>query len=210
MQGAGLGQVGDPGGRAVGVHVADIGRVQPGILERGGDGDLGAAALGVQAAAGHGVAARAAAQDLAVDLAPRAQGVLALLQDHDPRPLARHPAVATAVERPARLRRLALPPRHVLEQAHPDQAQRVDLRVGAARDHHVGPSPADDPRRLGDGQVGRGVGLGDRVARPLAVDQDRDVAGEHVGQVLQEPDRLDHPDRLAAPDLEVETPCPFR
>ncbi len=30
------------------------------------------------------------------------------------------------------------------------------------------------------------------------------MAGEHVGQVLQEPDRLDHPDRFPAPDLKVE------
>ena len=80
----------------------------------------------------------------------------------------------------------------------------MDLRVGAPGDHHVGPAAGDDPRRLGDRQVRRRVGLGDRVARPLAVDQDRDVAGQHVGQVLQEPDRLDHPDRFAAPDLEVE------
>ena len=101
-------------------------------------------------------------------------------------------------------RRVALPARHVVEQAHPDQAQRMDLGVGPAGDHHVGPAAGDDPRRLGDRQVGRGVGLGDRVARPLAVDQDRDVAGEHVGQILQQPDRLDHPDRFAAPDLVVE------
>ena len=119
----GFRQVGDLGGRAVGVDVADIRRRQAGFLEGGGDGDLGAAAVGIEPAGGHGVAARAAAQDLAVDPGPAVPGVLFFLEDQDARPLAGNPAVATAVERPAGLRRLALPPRHVLEQAHPDHAR---------------------------------------------------------------------------------------
>ena len=81
--------------------------------------------------------------------------------------------------------RVALPPRHVRRAGPCGPGSGGGSWSRRPGDHHVGPAPADDPRRLGDGQVGRCVGLGDRVARPLAVDQDRDVAGEHVGQVLQ-------------------------
>ena len=59
---------------------------------------------GIEPAGGHGVAAGAAAQDLAVDPRAALPGVLAFLEDQDARPFAGHPAVATAVERPAGLR----------------------------------------------------------------------------------------------------------
>src|SRR5205823_4746006 len=104
------------------------------LLERAGDGHLGADAGGVEPAAGHRVAAGAAPEDLAADPRPPRPRVLALLEDQDPRPLRRHPAVATPVEGPARLARLALPLRHRLEQPHPDQAQGMDLGIGPPRD----------------------------------------------------------------------------
>ena len=128
---------------AVGIHVADspMGS-SPASSQGRGDGDLGAAPFGIEAAAGHRVATRAAAEHLAMNHGPALQGVLPLLQDQDPGTLAGHPAVAPPIERPARLARVPLPVRHVVEQGHPDQAQRMDLRVGPAGDHHVGPPRA--------------------------------------------------------------------
>jgi hypothetical protein len=51
-EGAGLGEVRLDRRRAVGVDVADLRRLQAGVAKRRGDGDLGADALGVEAAAG--------------------------------------------------------------------------------------------------------------------------------------------------------------
>ena len=201
----GLGQVGDDRRGAVGVDVADL--VGRRAWRRGGPPGWRSRCRrpsGSSPPTGAGVAARAEAEDLAVDPGPAGQGVLALLEDQDARPLAGDPAVAGDVERPAGPRGLAPPVRHLVEQAHPDQAQRVDLGVGPAGDHHVGPAPGDDPGGLADRHVRGRLGLGDRVARPLAVEQDRDVAGQHVRQVLQEPDRRDLADPLAAVGVVVE------
>ena len=81
-----------------------------------------------------------------MDSSPAPQGVLSLLEDQDARPFARDPAVATAVKGATRLARVALPSRHIVEHRHPQQAQRMDLRVGASGDHHVGTASSDDAR----------------------------------------------------------------
>ena len=94
--------------------------------------------------------------------------------------------------------------RQRLEQALADQAQRVDLALGAADQEEVGRVAAEDAVRLAQGQQAGHVALGDAVVRPLGVVQDRDVAGQHVRQVLEHPQRLDGRQALLAPLLQID------
>ena len=72
----------------------------------------------------------------------------------------------------------------------PHQVGDVDPRAGAADDHHVGQAAADHLGRLGHRQQRRHVALGDRVVRAAGVVADADVAGRHVRQVLEHPQRI--------------------
>src|SRR5208337_2000624 len=138
--------------------------------------------LRIEASTGHRVTTRAGAEQLAMNHGPPPQGMLALFQNQDPGTLPGYRPVAPQVKRPASPRGLSPPVRHDMVQVQTDKAQGMDLRVGPTGDHHVGLAASDDPGGLGDRQVGRGITLGDRVARPLAVHEDRDVAGQHVGK----------------------------
>ena len=139
--------------------------VEPGLLERGRDRDLGAAALRVEPAGRHGVAAGTTAQDLAVDPAPRGSGRAV------PSSRIRMPAPSPGTQ-PSRRRSNGRHAWHgspfqrdmFSSNAIRTTLKRMNLGIGTAGDHHVGPPARDDPRRLGDRQVGRGIGLGDRVA----------------------------------------------
>ena len=135
---------------------------------------------------------------------PAGQRVVAIFEDDNPRSLAGNPAVSTSIERPAGESGIAAPMTHLAQKTHADQAQRVDFRVRAAGNHDVGAVSGDDSRGLAERDVACSLGLGDRVARSLAVVQDRDVAREHVGEIFQEPGRLDFFDPFAAVDGEVE------
>ena len=64
---------------------------------------------------------------------------------------------------------------------------RVQLRLRPAGQAAVGGPALDDPDRLADGEPAARLAAGDRVARPLAVMNDRHMARQHVGQILQQP-----------------------
>ena len=86
----------------------------------------------------------------------------------------------------------------------PHEIGHVDPRAGAADDHHVGLVAANHVGRLGQRQQRRHVALGDRVVRPAGVVADADVAGRHVRQILQHPQRVHLAHRLARPAVDVE------
>ncbi len=147
----------------MGIDVADGGRVQPRVAERGLDGDFRTDPVGIEAAPRCCVAARAEAEDLAVNPCASFESMFTLFENRIP-PLRRGPSRRVGRRTAGRHRWFTLPVRHLLEQAHADQAERMDLRVGSAGDHHVGAASSDDPARLADRQVRGGLGLGDRVA----------------------------------------------
>ena len=80
----------------------------------------------------------------------------------------------------------------------------VQPRAGAADDHEVGLIAANRVGRFRQGQQRRYVPLGDRVVRPAGVVADADVAGRHVGQILQHPQRIHLAHRLPRPAVNVE------
>ena len=86
------------------------------------------------------------------DAAPRRQcqdrgsarfGMGAAFQDESGRALAPHLAVAIGVEGPHGRGRIILPVRNVAHHAMADTVERVQLRTGAAGQHHVGRAAAD-------------------------------------------------------------------
>jgi hypothetical protein len=182
----------------LGVDVVDLLGADAGVGQGGADrpGQARAGAVGVEGGA--------EADHLGVDLRPALLGVFQFFQHQHPAALAEHGTVAAAVERPARLRRLVVAVRQPLEQAHPHQAERVDLALGAADQEEVGLVAAQDAVRLAQGQEAGHVVLGDGVVRPLGVVQDRDVAGEHVRQVLEHPQRWDGRQAELAPLLQID------
>src|SRR5207248_105512 len=98
VQRPGLGQVGHDRRRAMSVDVPDLLRRQSGIAEDSPDSNLRANTLGIQPAPRGGVAARAEAEDLAVDPGPPVQRVFALLEDQDAGAFAGDPTAPLAVE----------------------------------------------------------------------------------------------------------------
>src|SRR5207248_11547530 len=93
----------DVGAGAVGVDVGNVGGVELGVGQGGGHAGDGPAALGVAVGGAEGVASRAVARQLGVDLRPAPPGVLQFLQDHHAGTFAQHEPVAGQVERPRRL-----------------------------------------------------------------------------------------------------------
>ena len=89
-------------------------------------------------------------------------GVFQLFETNTPAAFADDHAVAVAVERPAGLLRRVVALRQRLEQALADQAQRVDLALGAADEEEVGLVAAEDAVRLAQRQQAGDVALGDR------------------------------------------------
>ena len=118
--------------------------------------------------------------------------------------LAEHQTVAVSVERPTRLLRLVIAPRQWLEQALAHHAQRVDFALGAADQEEVGPIAGQDAVGFAQRQQAGHVAFGDGVVGALGVVQDGDVAGKHVGQILEHPQRLDGRNALLAPLFQID------
>ena len=136
--------------------------------------------------------------------APRRRACSRSSTHEDARPFAQHQTVAVAVERPARFRRLVVAVRQMLEKALPDHAQRIEFALGAADQEEVGLIAAEDAIRFAQRQQTGDVAFGDAVVGSAGIVQDRDVAGEHVGQVLEHPQRLNGGQALLAPLFEID------
>jgi hypothetical protein len=77
--------------------------------------------------------------------------------------------------------------------------------AGATGEHHVGPAPRHHARGLGHGQQARHIAEHDRVVRPAGIVGDGDVRRGHVGEMLEQPERMHLlVDRLG-PAREIET-----
>ncbi len=146
----------------------------------------------------------AEADDLAVDPRPAPLRVLERLDNHQPAALGRRRAVAIGREGPAGMRGVVVAAAESPGEALAHQGHGVHLALGPAADAHVRHAAGDRPAGLADGQMAGRLGAGDGVAGPLGVVDDRDVAGEHVGQELQQPQRGEVVHALGAPLADVE------
>ena len=80
----------------------------------------------------------------------------------------------------------------------------MNFRVRPPRVHRIGPAARDHARRLANREIRRGIRFSDGVVWTLAIHERRNVAGEHVREILEEPDRLNRRDPVAAINPEVE------
>ena len=71
------------------------------------------------------------------------------------------------------------------QQVEAGDAERMDHAVRAAGEHHVGVAAADDLDRLADRLAAGGAGRQAVGVRALGVEHGRQVAGRHVGLLLQ-------------------------
>ena len=82
-----------------------------------------------------------------------------------------------------------------MEQAEPHEGHGIDLGFAAADEGHVGVAALDGAGSFSQRQAGGGLPAGNGVGRPLRVVKNRDVAGQHVRQIFEQPERRDvfHP-----------------
>ena len=85
-----------------------------------------------------------------------------------------------------------------------DRLHRQNARAGGAGDHQVGVAALDRAKRFADGQVAGRFAHGERVVRAAEVVVDGDVAGRHVGQILEHPQRGHVAEAFFAPAREFE------
>ena len=119
----------------------------------------------------------------------------ALAEDH---------AVAAPVERPACSFRSVVAVRQRLIETLTHEAERVDLAFSAADEQEVGLISLEDAEGLAHRQKCGDVVFGNAVVGPLGVVQDRHMAGEHVGQVLEHPERRHRRQSLGPPFIQID------
>ena len=153
-----------------------------------------------------GGVARRMPEDLAEDRHPAAPGVFELLEDEHRCPLAQHHPAPVAVEGSAPRRRIVGAEGHLLALQGMDRLHGVDARAGRPGKHHVGGVALDRHRRLPDGDMPTGLAEGQRVARATEIVVDRDVAGGHVGEILEQPERIEQRHAVDRPTIELEGP----
>ena len=173
------------------VHIADVGRLDAGVLQR----HLHRArrALAGRIGLGHvrGVRRDAVADQLGVDARTARPRVLELLQDEHCGRLAHDEPVSLLVEGPRRLLRMVVAAReraHRVEAGDPDLGDR---RLGPAREHHVGAADADLVHRVADRHVRRGARRALAHQRALRPELDRHPAGAHVRDDRRDRERAD-------------------
>ncbi len=168
-------------GRRVRVEVHDLGRLEvrlvQQVLHRRGDAAPGRLGLGDVV----GVRGQPLAQHLAVDPGAARGGVLRGLQDDDAGALTEDEAVPAGVVRTRGLLGLVVALGHRHHVGERGDRQRVDRRLGATGEDHVGTAGADHldgvPDRLGTRRTGGDRGVD---ARP-GVHLDTHVGGRAVG-----------------------------
>ena len=77
---------------------------------------------------------------------------------------------------------------------------------GGTSEHHVGGATLDGDRGLTNGQMAAGFTDGDRITRAAEVVVDGNVAGGHVRQILQQPQRCQLRHTVDSPALEIKLP----
>ncbi len=179
-QGLQLGRVTLRGRRGVRVQVDQLGRVETRVVEqvlyRGRDTAAGRLRLRDVVA----VRGQTLAQHLAVDPGTARGGVLGGLQDDDARALAQYEAVTGLVVRAGGLLGVLVVLGHRHHVGERGDRQRVDRRLGAARDDHVGAAGTDHLDGVADG-LGAGRAGADRsVHARLGVDLQADVGRRAV------------------------------
>jgi hypothetical protein len=153
-------------------------------------------------------------KNFAVNLRRAAFGVRERFEDQDSGAFTEHEA-SSALRSNGRECQVgvALPFREKPEQVGTAKAERVDFRIGTPGNHDIRTTLAGEcgtPHR--SRALPRHRQRRDRVRRALAIGQNRDVAGQHVRKILEQPDRLDLLDAVVTPDpvIELVVACSIR
>ena len=167
---------------AVRVDVADVPGRKPAVLEREPDGARRLAPVGTWRGHVIGVVREAVAHQLGVELRSAGQRPIALLEHEHRGPLAHHEAVACLVERARRVGRIVVARAHGADHAERRVGHGRERRLGAARQHHVGPGLADRMERVADRDRARGAAHGVGRVRAREAELDGDVAARGAGK----------------------------
>src|SRR5271163_2927843 len=166
--------------RAVRVDVADIGRVELGILESGSHHAERAVAVGRGLRDVVRVARHAVANDFGKNIRVALLRVLERFEDQNPRPFANDKSIAPRIERPAGVSGIVIARRerfHSSKSANPHWRNRG---FGAAANHHLGCPALDNFKRIADSMSGSRTCRCCCGVRPLRSVANRDVAGSEI------------------------------
>jgi hypothetical protein len=192
LERAGLGGITKGCRRAVRVDVADALRLDARAADRGAHhhGHADGLRLGLRHVVR--VVRGAVGEHLGVDAgSPRPRG-LEVLEDEDAGALAHHEAGPGGVEGPGRKGRVLLLGDEPAHRAEAGQDQRVDARLGAAREHDVGIAAPDELGRLPDRVRARRAGRDGRVVRASEAERDGELAARGVDEYGRDEERR-HP-----------------
>ena len=173
------------------VDVADLGRLDARVVDRGPH--RAGRALAGRVGLGHvrRVGRHAVADQLGVDLRAARLRALELLEHDRAGGLAHHEPVAVGVERPRGALRVVVAPRERAHRVEAGDADARDRRLAAAGDHRVGAAEADRVERVADRHVRGGAGGALAHQRALGAELDRDPAGAHVRDDAGDRERAD-------------------
>ncbi len=193
-QGAGLGDVAERRARRVGVDVADVLRLEAGVLER--QRDAAGSTLAGRLGSGHvvGVGGHAGAGEAGVHLRAAGLRELLALEHQHAGALAEDEAVALLVVRAAGRLRLVVPLGQRAQLGEPGQRQRVHAGLRATGDDDVDRAGAQQEQRPGErlraGRAGADGGVDPGAGAELQADRGgRAVGHEHRDEVRADPSR---------------------
>ena len=187
----GLDAVVDAGAGAVRVDVVDVVRRKSGVFEGGAHTTDGAAAFRVDVGDAVGVGRRAVPDDFAVNFRAAFFGVFEFFEDEDAGAFAEDKAVASFIEGARGFFRLVVGRAESGEEVETGNAERVNHRVRAAGEHHVGFVAADKFGRFADRLGARGAG-GEAVdVRAFGAEVGGQVSGGHIRLLFEFANRVE-------------------
>ena len=164
----------------------------PGALQRRRHRAKGAVAVRRRRGDVIGVARQAVADELGINLRAARLGMLVDLEHHAARALAHDETVAIAIiGARGLLRPIVESGRKRLAGGKAGNADAVDRRFRAARDHDIGVFERDDARRIADRVRAGRTGRDDGMIGSLETMHDRDMAAREIDQAAGNEERRD-------------------
>ena len=186
-----LGGIAERRGRRMSVHIADVGRLDAGVLQRHLHRPGRALARRIGLSHVRSVRRDAVPDQLGVDARTARACMLELLQDDHRGSFAHDEPVSLLVEGPRRLFGVVVAARqraHGIESRYPDLSDR---RLCPSGKHHVGAADADLVHRVADRHVRRGARGALAHQRALRPELDRHPSGAHVRNDRRDRERAD-------------------
>ena len=114
-----------------------------------------------------------------------------------------HHAIAIFIKGPAGLFRVLIIRRKFFKQRMPGHAENIDSAFCATTQEKVASIPAKKSVGFAECQNACDIALRNGIIGPLCIMKNGNLAGKHVGKILQHPEGLNDFKAFMAPDIEI-------